>query len=120
MKSYQKVFTLAFLIPAVLALFSNIYLLLFPRFSPSASALQNYALIFVLTGFAAYAISPVLVYVIFHFVGKSIDMSAEFKSAIAALAVGSFTGYVAAYFPLELSFMAGSGGFSSGGMPAAF
>jgi hypothetical protein len=120
MKSYQKVFIFAFLTSAVFALLSNIYLLLFPRLSPSASYFQNYALIYGLSSVASYAISPVLVFVIFYFVGKSIDMPAEFRSVIVALAVGSFIGYVAAYFPLELRFIAGSGVFSSGGMLTVF
>jgi hypothetical protein len=111
---------LAFLTSAVFALFSNIYLLLFPRFSPSSSALQNYAIISALASFAGYAVSPVVVFVIFYFVGKSIDIPTEFKSVTAALAVGSFIGYVAAYFPLQFSYLAGSGGFFSSGMPTAF
>ena len=101
MKSYLKIFVAAFLLSAAYCLLSNGFLLIEPLSGESASNFSaRFGVISELLSGGAYWISPILVFVVFYFIGKKINLASELKVDTLSLAIGSWVGYEVIYIPL--------------------
>jgi hypothetical protein len=55
-------------------------------------------------------VSPLLLFGVFYFMGKKIDLVAEFLSVVVPLFLGSLIGHLAGYFPLQILYILQFGG----------
>ena len=103
MKSHFKVLICALVLSAALAVVSNITTLIlnFGR-QPFPSGFAVYGAIFTAAGIASYVINPLVVFVVFYFIGREIILTKMMKSTLISLAVGCLVGYLVVYVPIIL------------------
>jgi len=102
-----RIFLVAFAFSLARGILGNSSFLLLRMFDFGALTFSLVSLAFSLVSFI---VSPLLLFGIFYFMGKKIDLVAEFLSVVVSLFLGSLIGHLIGYFPLQLFYILQYGG----------
>jgi len=99
MKFKWKIFVVAFLFSFVIGALPNVSQFLFQMFHSSLAEVFEW-IMFALN-VVSFFVSPLLLFASFYYMGRKIDLAAEFLSVVVSLFLGSWFGHLIGYFPLE-------------------
>jgi len=101
-----RIFVVAFAFALVIGALSNVSQFLFRMFDLTP---EEFSRIVSAISIATFFVSPVLLFACLYIMGGKIDLATEFLSIVVPLFLGSWSGHLIGYFPLQFIYIAQSG-----------